>query len=143
MFIGEYTHKIDEKGRVALPAKFRGDLASGAVVTRGLDQALYLYTKAEWEEIAERLAALPMSVSHARDIQRMMLAGAVEVEPDRQGRVLLPPHLREHAKLSSEVVVAGLYKRVELWSVDAWNAASQRTEASADEIAEHLQSLGI
>lgn len=143
MFIGEYSHKIDEKGRLALPAKFRGQLASGAVVTRGLDNALYLYTRDEWQEIAERLAALPFSNSAARQIQRMMLAGATDVEPDRQGRINLPPHLRSYANLKGDAVVAGLYKRIEIWSVDAWDSARERTEASADEIAEHLQSLGI
>lgn len=146
MFIGEYTHKIDDKGRLALPAKFRGQLASGGVVTRGLDHSLYLYTTDEWTQIAERLAALPFSNPAARQIQRMMLAGATDVVPDRQGRVSIPPHLRTYAGLgtgSHQTVVAGLYKRIEIWSAKAWSASRAKTEKETDQIAEHLSDLGI
>lgn len=146
MFIGEYTHKIDEKGRLALPSKFRPELAAGAVVTRGLDSSLYLYTREEWPEIAEKLAALPFSNPAARAIQRMMLAGATDVVPDRQGRVIIPGHLRAYAGLGSgtqDAVVAGLYKRIEIWSAASWATAQAKTEKETDQVAEHLQSLGI
>ncbi len=146
MFIGEYTHKIDEKGRLALPAKFRAQLASGAVVTRGLDNSLYLFTTEEWTELAEKLAALPMTNPDARRIQRMMLAGATDVVPDRQGRINIPAYLRTYAGLgtkAADVTVAGLYKRVEIWSASAWEDSRKKTEGETDQIAEHLQSLGL
>lgn len=146
MFIGEYTHKIDEKGRLALPAKFRAQLAGGAVVTRGLDNSLYLYTTEEWTQIAERLAALPFSNPAARQIQRMMLAGATDVVPDRQGRIIIPSHLRAYAGLGSgsvDATVAGLYSRIEIWSAKSWANDRSQTEQQSNEIAEHLQSLGI
>lgn len=143
MFIGEYTHRIDDKGRLTLPTKFRAQLASGAVVTRGLDNSLFLYPLAEWKKLADKLAALPLSDPAARQFARLMLAGAMDVVPDRQGRISIPPYLRSYASLTGSVVVAGLYNRMEIWSEKSWNAFRDKTEKETDQIAEHLSNLGI
>ncbi len=143
MFIGEYKHSIDDKGRLAVPAKFRGDLDKAAVITRGLDHCLYVFTASAWQEIAGKIKALPMTNPNARAFQRLMLAGAVEVELDTQGRALIPDYLREYAKLGKQAVVAGVYDRVEIWDEAAWVAYKEKTEAQSDEIAERLGELGI
>lgn len=143
MFIGEYQHNIDDKGRLAVPSKFRAKLAGGAVVTRGLDSCLFLYTKEEWEKLAKKLSELPISQASARAFSRLMLAGAMEVDIDKQGRVVLPAYLREYAGINKEVVVAGLFNRVEIWCQDKWGAYKADTEKESSDIAEHLGSLGI
>src|SRR3989338_7898113 len=121
MFIGEYHHSIDEKGRLAVPVKFRSRLKKGAVVTRGLDQCLFLFEAGEWNAFAKRVAALPLSKSDDRAFSRFMLAGAMEVEIDSQGRVVLPEYLREYAVLAKETVVAGLFNRIEIWDKALWD----------------------
>lgn len=138
MFIGEYTNKIDEKGRLAVPAKFRADLAGGAVVTKGLDGCLFVYTKPEWEKLAERLTTLPLTAANARAFARHMLAGAMDVELDKQGRINLPGYLRQFATINSSVVVAGLFNRLEIWNETTWREYQQKTEAQTNEIAEQL-----
>lgn len=143
MFIGEYAHNLDEKGRIAIPKKFRRALEDGAVVTRGLDDCLFLYTKEEWEVIAQKLASLPFSQANARAFARLMLAGAMEVNLDKQGRVILPDYLRNYASLEKNIVVAGLYSRLELWSEDKWKTYTETTQAARNEIAEELGELGI
>lgn len=120
MFVGEYTHNLDPKGRLAIPYRLRRELEVGAVVTRGLDGCLTLYTKDEWDRLASRIAALPLSDPKARRFSRFFLAGAVEVEFDKQGRILVPGYLREYAEMASEVVIAGMYNRIELWSKARW-----------------------
>ena len=142
MFIGEYRHTIDDKGRLAIPAKFRSSLKK-AVVTRGLDTCLFLYPIAQWKELAEKLSALPISQSNSRAFARLMLAGAMEVEVDRQGRIVLPEYLREYARLAKNIVVAGLYNRVELWSEDAWKKYTVRAEKDSGDIAEQMLGLGV
>lgn len=143
MFIGEYHHTLDEKGRMSVPAKFRADLAQGAVVTRGLDRSLFLYPKDEWQKLAEKLAALPFGQSDTRAFARLMLAGAMEVEVDKSGRVLLPEYLRSYAGLSKDVVVAGLYNRLEIWDEAVWKDYAAKTEDQGNEIAERLGSIGV
>src|SRR3990167_2417023 len=106
MFIGEYSHTIDEKGRMAIPSKMRRDIGSGAVVTRGIDNCLWLFPKKEWQVLAEKLSNLPLSDAHSRAFARLMLAGAMEVEFDSQGRALLPGYLRNYATLGKSAVVA-------------------------------------
>lgn len=138
MFIGEYTNKVDEKGRLAIPAKFRADLAGGAVVTKGLDGCLFIYTQAEWAKLAERLTTLPLTAANARAFARHMLAGAMDVEPDKQGRINLPGYLRQFAGVGTNVVVAGLFNRLEIWDEKAWRAYQEQTEAQTTEIAEQL-----
>jgi MraZ protein len=143
MFIGEYRHSLDDKARLAIPAKFRGDLESGAIVTRGLDGCLYVYTAAEWQKLAEKLAAMPMSQSNSRAFARLMLAGAMDVAVDKQGRIVLPDYLRAYAGLKKDVVVAGLYNHLELWDAKAWSAYKAKTEKGSADIAEQLGQLGV
>jgi MraZ protein len=143
MFIGEYHHSIDDKGRLAIPMKFRGDLAKGAVVTRGLDTSLFLFPKEEWDKLAEKLAGLPLGQSNSRAFARLMLAGAMDVEVDKQGRVVLPEYLREYASLSKQVVVAGLYNRLEIWDAEKWQAYKTSVEQDVGGIAEQLGALGV
>lgn len=143
MFIGEYQHSVDEKGRLAIPVKFRADLSKGAVVTRGLDRCLFLYPVEAWTQLAEKLVKLPISQSKSRAFSRLMLAGAMDVIVDRQGRVILPEYLRQYAGISKKVVVAGLYDRLELWDEDSWNTYKATTEADSNDIAEALGELAI
>lgn len=143
MFIGEYHHAVDDKGRLAVPVKFRKTLLKGAVVTRGLDHCLFLYTKDEWLKLAGKLASLPIAKANTRAFARLMLAGAMDVALDKQGRIVLPDYLREYAGLEKNVVVAGLYNRLELWDGDAWQSYRRTTEKTSDHIAEALDELGV
>lgn len=143
MFIGEYKHNLDDKGRLAIPAKFRNAIKKGAVVTRGLDSCLFLYTKAEWQKLAEKLAALPISQANSRAFARLMLAGAMDVEIDKQGRAILPEYLRQFAGLKKGVIVAGLYSRLEIWDEEKWNTYKGQTEAESGTIAERMAELGV
>lgn len=143
MFIGEYQHSIDEKGRLAMPVKFRAQMAGGAVVTKGLDSCLSVYTNDEWAVLAEKLANLPLTQSASRAFARLMLAGATEVTIDKQGRINIPGYLREYAVLSGTVVVAGLFTRVEIWSQKNWQEYKSKTEGDSSAIAEELANLGV
>jgi MraZ protein len=143
MFIGEYHHALDEKGRMALPTKFRAALSHGCVVTRGIDQCLSVYTMEEWKALAEKLAGLPLAQANSRAFSRLMLAGAMDAEPDKQGRIVLPDYLRTYAKLEKNVVVVGLYNRLEIWSKGTWETYKQGTEAASKDIAEQLNELGV
>lgn len=143
MFIGEYSHNLDDKGRLAIPVKFRRELAKGAVVTRGLDNCLFLYTKVEWGKLATKLSTLPISQANSRAFSRLMLAGAMDVEVDKQGRMVLPEYLRQFAGLTKEVVVAGLYNRLELWNAEKWQAYKKATEKESGDIAEKMGELGV
>lgn len=142
MFIGEYAHSVDEKGRVAIPVKFRKLLQGGVVVTRGLDNALYLYPAEEWRKIAEKLAQLPINQANSRAFSRHMLGGAVEAEIDGQGRILIPDYLRKHSEIGERAVMVGLYNRVEIWAESRWNEYRAKTEKNTEEIAEQLGELG-
>lgn len=143
MFIGEYQHNIDDKGRMAVPTKFRKDLSKGAVVTRGLDHCLFVYPATAWKKLAEKLASLPISQGKSRAFARLMLAGAMDVQLDRQGRIVLPEYLRQYATMKKKVVVAGLYDRLELWDETAWLQYKAVTEKDSNEIAEALGELGV
>jgi len=143
MFIGEYKHNLDNKGRLAVPAKFRAILKSGAVVTKGLDNCLFLYPKEQWNKIAQKFAGLPISQSKARAFSRLMLAGAMEVDFDSQGRITLPEYLRIFANLKKKAIVAGLYDRLEIWDEVSWGKYKQGTEKESSNIAETLGELGV
>ncbi len=143
MFIGEYQHTVDDKGRLAVPTKFRSDLRGGVVVTRGLDRCLFLYTRKAWAELAERIAKLPLARANTRAFARLMLAGAMDVEVDSQGRVLLPDYLRAYAGFKRSIVIAGLYNRLELWDEARWNTYKKATEKDSGDIAEALGELGV
>ena len=143
MFIGEYAHSVDSKGRLAIPVKFRGDPAKGAVVTKGLDQCLFLYTKGEWATLADKLSKLPISQANTRAFARLMLAGAMDVEIDKQGRIILPEYLRKYGGLKKKVVIAGLFNRLEIWDTNAWNKYKNETERKSGDISEKLGELGV
>lgn len=143
MFIGEYHHSVDEKGRMAVPAKFRAKLKNGAVVTKGLDNCLVIYPRSEWETLAEKLSSLPISQANTRAFSRLMLAGAMDIELDKQGRVIVPEYLRKYAHVKKKVVVAGLYNRLEVWNEDKWEEYRTETEEASNEIAEQLGELGV
>ncbi len=143
MFIGEYSHTIDVKGRLAVPAKWRGQLSDGVVVTRGLDGCLFLYGRSEWDVLAKKVAALPLSQKQSRAFARLLLAGASDAELDGQGRIIIPEHLRQFANLKHHVTVAGLYNRAEVWDEDAWHTYRARVESTSVDIAEGMGSLGI
>ena len=143
MLLGEYKHNLDIKGRVAIPAKFREELKPGAIITRGLDNCLFVFTSKEWEALAQKLVSLPLAQANSRAFARLMLAGATDVDIDSQGRVLIPDYLRKYAGLSKQVTVAGLYNRIEVWDSESWDKYKQKTESSSDEIAEKLGELGI
>ncbi len=138
MFIGEYQHNIDDKGRLAIPAKFRGQLSEGAVVTKGLDNCLSLFTKEGWEFEAERLMSLPLTQAKARAYARFMLASAFPVEIDKQGRVNVPAALRGYAGIEGATVVTGLGDHVEIWAPSAWEVYKSQVEKDSVEIAEEL-----
>ena len=143
MFIGEFTHNLDSKGRIAMPAKFRNKLTEGAIITRGLDHCLFVFSDKEWEVLAQKLIALPLVQANSRAFVRLMLAGAMDVELDKQGRILIPDYLREYAGLKKQAVIAGLYNRMEIWDSEAWKQYKAKTESASDEIAEKLSELGI
>ena len=143
MFIGEYQHATDDKGRLAIPAKFRATLGERAIVTRGLDRCLFVFSVADWADLAKKLVALPLAQANSRAFARLMLAGAMEVEMDAQGRILLPEYLRHYASIGKQAVVAGLYNRIEIWNDEAWKKYKEQTESDSDEIAEKLTELGI
>lgn len=143
MFIGEYQHSIDEKGRLAVPSKFRDELAKGAVVTRGLDQCLFVYTLTEWEKLATKLANLPISKANTRAFARLMLSGAMDVRLDKQGRIVLPDYLKDYAGVSKKVVVTGLYNRLEIWDEGTWKKYKDGTEKTSGDIAEQLGELDV
>ena len=142
MFIGEYSHSLDDKGRLAIPAKFRVALKGGAVVTKGLDNCLFIYTKKEWDKIATKMAALPFNKANDRALARHFLAGAMDVDFDNQGRINLPEYLRAFAGLKKKAIVAGLYNRLEVWDEHAWSAYKKNTEKESNTIAEALEGLG-
>ncbi|MDD4289864.1 MAG: division/cell wall cluster transcriptional repressor MraZ [Patescibacteria group bacterium] len=143
MFIGEYNHTIDEKGRLAVPVKFRTDFKPGAVVTKGLDNCLFVFTKKAWNELAEKLSKLPISQSKSRAFARLMLAGAMDVKLDSQGRIILPEYLREYSSLKKKTVVAGVYNRLEIWDENLWNVYRNSIEKESTNIANELGDLGI
>ncbi|OGZ00267.1 MAG: cell division/cell wall cluster transcriptional repressor MraZ [Candidatus Liptonbacteria bacterium RIFCSPLOWO2_01_FULL_52_25] len=143
MLLGEHRHNLDAKGRVAIPAKFKDVLAAGAIVTRGLDNCLFIFASKEWEALAAKLTALPLAQANSRAFVRLMLAGAVDASLDNQGRILIPDYLRRYAELKKQVVIAGLMNRVEVWDQEKWEAYKKKTESASDEIAEKLGELGI
>lgn len=143
MFMGEYLHTIDNKGRLTFPAKFRDLLGETFVATKGLDNCLFVYTQGEWAMLEEKLKKLPMAKPEARAFVRFFFSGAAEVQCDKQGRVLLPPNLREHAALDKDVVVIGVSNRVEIWDKANWDAYNNEIGPEVTKIAENLVDLGI
>ncbi len=143
MFIGEYNGTIDDKARISIPSKFRSSLKNQVVVTRGLDNSLVLYTLDEWKKLADKLASLPISTANTRAFSRLMLAGAMDCDIDKQGRIVLPGYLKEFAKINKKLVFTGLYNRVEIWSEELWSKYKTQTEKNSNQIAESLGDLGV
>ncbi|MBI5135558.1 division/cell wall cluster transcriptional repressor MraZ [Candidatus Uhrbacteria bacterium] len=143
MFIGEYHHTLDDKGRLAIPKKYQAQFKKGAVVTRGIDQCLFLFPADSWKQLAEKLSALPISQSNPRAFARLMFGGAMDAELDGNGRIVLPEYLRQYAKLNKQVVVAGLYSRIELWDEEAWEQYKLQAETNSVDIAEQMRELGV
>lgn len=142
MFLGEFVHTTDEGGRLTIPARFRGDLEVGLVVTRGLDRCLAIYPMKEWERLAEQVSALPITDRRARAFRRLVFANAADATLDKHGRVLIPPRLREYAGLDGEVVITGLNTYIELWNPDSWSEERERVEGD-DVTMEEWAALGI
>jgi MraZ protein len=139
MLLGEYEHTLDDKNRLTLPAKFRTAFAGGVVVTRGMDGCLYAYRREDWDSLVRtRLALLDPLSKQGRRMQRFFFSGAAEVEPDRQGRVMIPSALIEHAGLGRELVVAGVRDHLEIWDRAAWRKELKEVEGSAEDVAERL-----
>lgn len=143
MFIGEYQHTIDEKGRISLPTKFRAKLASGCVVTRGIDKCLWVYPINEWEKLAEKISNLPITQKDSRNFSRLILAGAVDLNIDKLGRINLPNYLKEYSGINKKVIITGMYNRIELWPEEAWNKFKKEMEDNSETIAENLADLGF
>jgi len=143
MLIGEYTHVLDEKKRLSLPSKFRKELGSIVVVTRGLDNCLFVYSLKEWQKILQKIGELPMGKADTRGFNRFMLSGAVETEVDKAGRMLIPDFLKIFAGLTSQVVLTGVHSRVEVWDEKTWREYKERIEKQGDVLAEKLSELGI
>lgn len=143
IFLGEYKHKIDDKSRLALPIRYREIFSQGVVITRGLDSCLFVYPKKDWQVLAEKIARLPLTQSNARAFSRLMLSGAIEGKLDKQGRVILPPYLKQYAALKNKVIIAGVYNRLEIWSRGRWGRYKKNAEENYADIAESLNELGI
>jgi MraZ protein len=143
MLIGEYHYNIDQKGRLMIPAKFRTKFGLEAIVTKGLENCLFVFPKDEWEKVVEKILKLPLSQANSRAFTRLMLAGAYETQIDNQGRILIPEYLRQYANLTKKVVIVGLYSRFEVWDEKSWEEYKKQSESQAQEIAEKLSDLGI
>ncbi|MGL4736838.1 MAG: division/cell wall cluster transcriptional repressor MraZ [Cellulosilyticaceae bacterium] len=142
MFIGEYQHNLDDKGRVIVPSKYREKLGACFVLTKGLDGCLFVYTQSEWEAFEQKLKALPLTNTGARKFVRFFLAGAVECSADKQGRILIPNHLRVYSEIEKDIVFIGMGNRIEIWSSEKWNTYNDE-DFDANLLAEQMEELGI
>ncbi|WP_342389011.1 division/cell wall cluster transcriptional repressor MraZ [Salinicoccus bachuensis] len=138
MFMGEFKHQLDAKGRLIVPSKFRDALNGQFIITRGLDQCLFGYTLEEWAQIENRMSSLPLTKKDARKFMRMFFSGATEVEVDKQGRINIPTNLREYADLTKECTVIGVSHRIEIWSTEKWESFYEESESHYEDIAEEL-----
>ena len=143
MFMGEYQHTIDPKGRIIVPAKIRCELGEKFIITKGLDSCLFVYPEQEWKMLEEKLKKLPFTNKNARNFSRFFFSGATEVEFDKQGRVLIPTPLRNHAMLDKEVVIIGVASRLEIWDKDSWERYNAETQAEYEDLAEKMMDFEI
>jgi len=143
MLIGEYQHNLDAKKRLAIPSKFRKELGEGAILTRGLDNCLFVFPIKQWEQLADKLGNLPMSQQGTRAFARLLLSGAVEVEFDVLGRILIPEYLKNYAGLKKAATVTGVHNRLEIWDSERWASYKEKLEKDSDSIAEKLGELGM
>ncbi len=142
MFIGQYTHTLDEKKRISLPKKFRKSIGKKIVVTHGLDRCLFAYADKEWQSISKKLSGLGMLDSASRGFNRFILAGAQELEVDSEGRIIIPEHLRSFAGLEGNIIFAGVYNRLEIWNEKSWIDYQEKVSKEADQMAEKLGEIG-
>ncbi len=143
MFLGEFAHAIDDKGRFTIPSKFRGRLAAGVVITKGIDPCLWLYPIDTWNELAQEISRLPLTDPMAREFRRQVFGGAADAVPDKQGRVLLPPYLREYANIDNQAVITGLHDHCEVWNPEQWQERQRRSHNDPEGRAAQFASLGI
>ncbi len=143
VFMGEYQHTLDSKGRIILPARIREGLGDTFIATRGLDDCIFIYTMTEWANLEGKLKQLSLVKPEARAFSRYIFSGAAELEADKQGRVLLPPNLREYAKLEKDVVVIGVSTRIEIWNKEIWTQYNERMGPTVEQLSEHLIDFGI
>jgi len=143
MFLGEYQHSLDAKGRIIVPSRFREELGERFIATKGLDNCLFLYPMDEWKTIEEKLRTLPFTRADVRSFARFFFSGAAELEIDKQGRILLPPNLRDYAGIERELFIIGVGSRVEIWSGEKWAEYNRTAESSYEAIAENLVDLGF
>ena len=143
MFIGEYEHTLDEKKRVSLPKQFRAGLGKKMILTRGLDNCLFVYSQASWKKVATKLQNLSFAQADTRGFNRFILSGAAEVEVDSAGRILIPDHQKDFAGLGKTVVFAGVSDRVEVWDIERWKSYKSKIEAQADAMSEKLGEIGM
>jgi MraZ protein len=143
MFLGEYEHNMDDKGRLAVPARFREALGDGLIVTRGFERCLMGFPRERWEQLSQQVSALSLGQGDARNLRRLLFSGAADVQLDRQGRILIPQNLREYAGLNDQVIVAGLNTHFEIWSADRWGEVLETLDVTGSAIAEQLAALGI
>ena len=141
MFSGEYNHTIDEKGRLIIPSRFRYELGESFVLTRGLDGCICIYPQDEWDALEEKLRKLPLNNKNSRFVTRFLIGGAVNCELDRQGRILVPAPLREHAGLTKDAVIVGTLERIEIWDKARWDETCSFDDVEA--VAESLSEAGI
>lgn len=143
LFMGEFLHSLDDKGRLIIPAKLREGLGEKFILTRGLDRSLFVYPLSEWENIEERMKALPTTQADARAFVRMFFSGAIECEPDKQWRITIPTNLRTHARIDKDLYILGVSTRIEIWSREVWEEYSSQAEESYETLAEKIVGLGI
>ncbi|NLY20946.1 MAG: division/cell wall cluster transcriptional repressor MraZ [Tissierellia bacterium] len=143
MFLGEFNHTLDSKGRIIVPSKFRESLGEEFVMTKGLDNCLFVFPKEEWKELENKLKQLPLTNKDARAFVRFFFSGASEASLDKQGRVLIPQNLRDHSRLEKDAVIIGVPNRIEIWSSDLWDEYTNDENLSYESIAEHMAELGI
>jgi len=143
VFLGRFDNRLDDKGRISMPAKFRARLAEGFVVTRGFEGCLTIYPMSEWQKLAEGLARFPVTDQKARALRRVLFAQAADTELDKQGRMLIPEYLRESAGLSADVVVAGMDAYIEIWDRGRWTEMERQNDENATDIAQSLADLGM
>ena len=143
MFMGEYQHTIDQKGRIIMPAKIRTDLGEKFIITKGLDSCLFVYPEQEWKILEDKLKKLPFTNKNARNFSRFFFSGAIEVEFDKQGRVLIPNNLRSHANLEKDVVIIGVSTRLEMWNKEKWDSYNAETQEEYEDLAEKMLDFEI
>jgi len=143
LFYGEYQHTVDSKGRVIIPSRFREGLGESFILTKGLDDCLFAYSRDEWSNLESKLKTLPLSSKDARAFIRFFFSGATECEVDKQGRILIPQNLRDYAGLEKDVCIIGVSTRVEIWDKAKWESYSSNEDLSPDKIAEKMEQLGI